>query len=82
MYICSIHNTLYIYKLQQYIIPLLLLSGQRTIYGGLLNKKSLGPFRPVRPAGLYFQARPGPLPFLVYTVVYTIQYKQWAEHEK
>ena len=28
------------------------------LHRGLLNKKFLGPFRPVRPAGLDFQARP------------------------
>ena len=30
------------------------------LHRGLLNKKFLGPFGPVRPAGLDFQARPGP----------------------
>ena len=30
------------------------------LHRGLFNKKSLGPFRPVRPAGLDFQVRPGP----------------------
>ena len=33
------------------------------MHRGILNKKSLGPFRPVRPAGLDFQARPGPARF-------------------
>ena len=37
-----------------------LLRGQRIMHRGLLNKKSLGPFWPVRPAGLDFQARPCP----------------------
>ena len=52
---------------------LVLPSGQRTMHTELLNEKSLGPFRPVRPAGLDFQTwhgpargRPGPLPSLVY----------------
>ena len=44
-------NTQHIYKLQQYIIPLLLLSAQRTMNRGILNKKSLGPFRPVKARG-------------------------------
>ena len=44
MYICSINN---IYKLQQYIIPFLLPSGQRTMHRGILSKISLGPIRPV-----------------------------------
>ena len=42
------------------------------LHRGLLNKKILGPFGPVRPAGLDFQARPGqargqpgPLPSLL-----------------
>ena len=51
-------NIQHIYKLQQFTIPLLLPSGQRTMHRGLLNKKSLGPFRPVRPTGLDFQAGP------------------------
>ena len=41
-------------------IPLLLPSDQRTMHRGLLNEKSLGPFRPVRPAGLDFQVLPDP----------------------
>ena len=36
-------NTQHIYKLQQYIIPLLLPSGLRTMHRGIFNKKSLGP---------------------------------------
>ena len=51
-------KTQYIYKLQQYIIPLLLPTGQCTMHRGLLNEKSLGPFRQVRPTDLDFQARP------------------------
>ena len=43
-----------------------------SLHRGLLNKKLLGLFRPVRPAGMDFQAppgpacwRPGPLPSLI-----------------
>ena len=40
-------NKQHIYKLQHYVIPFLLPSGQRTMHRGILSKKSLGPIRPV-----------------------------------
>ena len=36
-------NTQHIYKLQQYIIPFVLPSGQRTMHRGILNKKIIRP---------------------------------------
>ena len=60
------------YKLQQYIIPLLLLSGQRTMHRGLVNEKSLLFIRPVsarKARGPGFsgpaRGRPGQLPSLI-----------------
>ena len=55
---------------------MLLPSSQRTKHRGILNKTSLGPFRPVRPAGLDFQARPGPRavrPVAISTIYSTIR---------
>ena len=68
MQICSIHNTFTTIRNS-------LLTTQRPAHNaqrGLFNEKSLDPFRPVRPAGLDFQARPagGPARCHLYIEVY------------
>ena len=60
------------------------------LHTGLLNKNFLGPFGPVRPAGLDFQARPGPArpgpraarPVAISNIYIYIQYYQSGNNQQ